>query len=39
MFFYVVIKNLNWEVLTNNVVTFKRRMELEMKNLNITGIH
>ena len=25
MFFYVVIKNLNWEVLTNNVVTFKRR--------------
>ena len=25
MFFCVVIKNLNWEILTKNVVTFKRR--------------
>ena len=24
MFFYVLIKNLNWEVFTKNLVTFKR---------------
>ena len=24
MFFSVIIKNLNWEVLTKNLVTFKR---------------
>ena len=24
MFFSVITKNLNWEILTNNLVTFKR---------------
>ena len=24
MFFYVIIKNLNWKVFTKNLVTFKR---------------
>ena len=24
MFFYVITKNSNWEILTKNVVTFKR---------------
>ena len=24
MFFFVITKNLNWEILTNNSVTFKR---------------
>ena len=25
MFFFVITKNLNWEILTKNSVTFKRR--------------
>ena len=32
MFFSVVTKNLNWKVLTKNLVTFKRWAELRMKN-------
>ena len=24
MFFYVITKNLNWEILTKNLITFKR---------------
>ena len=36
MFFSVITKNLNWEILTKNSVTFlKDGMGLRMKNLNI----
>ena len=37
MFFSVIAKNLNWEILTNNLVTFKRWDG--MKNFNIMGVH
>ena len=38
MFFSVVTKNSNWEILTKNLVTFlKDKMGLRMKNLNIFG--
>ena len=41
MFFSVITKNLNWEILANNLVTFNRtdRMGLRMKNFNIVGVH
>ena len=42
MFFSVITKNSNWEILTKNLVTFKRlkdRMGLRMKDFNIFGIH
>ena len=29
MFFFAIIKNLNWEILTKNLVTFKRRDEIK----------
>ena len=29
MFFSVIIKNLNWEILTKNLVTFKRWDEVK----------
>ena len=29
MFFSVIAKNLNWEILTKNSVTFKRRDEVK----------
>ena len=32
MFFSVITKNLNWEILTKNLVTFKRWDGLRMKN-------
>ena len=35
-------KNLNWEILTKNLVTFKRwdgMMGLMMKNFKIMGVH
>ena len=42
MFFSVTNKNLNWEIMTKNLVTFKLlkdEMKLRMKNLNIMGGH
>ena len=39
MFPSVITKNLNWEILTTNLVTFKRWMGLRMKNLIIMGVH
>ena len=39
MFFSVITKNLNWDILTKILVTFKRWMELRMKNSNIIGVH
>ena len=38
MFFCVITKNLNWEVLTVNLVTFKNGMELRMKNFIFMGV-
>ena len=38
MFFSVITKNLNWEILTKNLVTFKRWVGLRMKNFNIMGV-
>ena len=38
MFFSVITKNLIWEVLTKNFVTFKRWDGLRMKNFNIMGV-
>ena len=36
MFFSVLTKNLNWEILTKNLVTFKRwDGVLKMKNFNV----
>ena len=29
MFFYVITKNLNWEILTKNLVTFKKCGEVK----------
>ena len=39
MFLTVVTENLNWEILTKNLVTFKRWDEVRMKNFNIMGVH
>ena len=39
MFLSVLIENLNWEILTKNLVTFKRWEGLRMRNVNIVGIH
>ena len=38
-FFSVITKNLNWEVLTKNSVTFKRWDGMRMTNFNIMGVH
>ena len=32
-------KNLNWEISTKNLVTFKRWDGLMIKNFNIMGVH
>ena len=40
--FSVTNKNLNWEIITKNLVTFKflkNEMKLRMKNFNIIGVH
>ena len=39
MFFSVITKNLNWEILTKNLVTLKRWNGLRIKNFNIVGVH
>ena len=38
-FFFVITKNSNWEILPKNLVTFKDKMVLRMKNFNIFGVH
>ena len=40
--FSVTNKNLNWEIIIQNLVTFKLlkdEMNLRMKNFNIMGVH
>ena len=39
MFFSVITKNSNWEILTKNLVIFKDKMEWRIKNFNICGVH
>ena len=40
MFFSVITKNINWEILNKNLVTFKRWTGLGMKNFNFNmGVH
>ena len=42
MFFSVITKNLNWEILTKNLVNFKRwkdDMGSSMKSFDIMGVH
>ena len=39
MFFSIIIKNLKWEILIKNLITFDGGMGLKMKNLNIMGVH
>ena len=38
MFFFVMTKNLNWEISAKNLVTFKRWMGFIMKNFYM-GVH
>ena len=35
---FIYTKNLNWQILAKNLVTFKDRMELKMKNFNNMGV-
>ena len=35
MFFSVITKNLNWEILTKNLVTFKRWDEVKNEKFNM----
>ena len=35
----LITKNINWEILTKNLVTFKDGMGLRMKNFNIMLVH
>ena len=40
MFFYVITKNSNCEILSKNLVTFlKDKIGLRMENYNIFGVH
>ena len=39
MFFSVITKNLNWEILTKNIVTFKGWDGLRLKNFNNMQVH
>ena len=39
MFLYVITKNLNWEISTKNLVTFKRWDRVKDKNFNIMEVH
>ena len=34
-----ITKNLNWQILTKNLLLLKDRMGLKMKNVNIMGVH
>ena len=39
MFFSFITKNLNWDFLTKNLVTFKRWNRVMHKNYNIKEVH
>ena len=39
MFFSVITKNLSWNILTKNLVTFNSWMGLRMKNFSIKEVH
>ena len=39
MFFSAISKNLNWEILTKNLVTFKRWDGAKDENFNNMGVH
>ena len=39
MFLSVITKNLDWEILTKNLVTFKRWDGVIMKSFNIMRVH
>ena len=39
MFFSVATKNLNWEILTKNLVTFKRWVEIKDEKFSYYGVH
>ena len=39
MFFSVIAKNLNWKILTKNLVTFKRWGGIKDESFNIVGVH
>ena len=39
MFFSIITKNLNWGILTKNLVTFKRWDWVRMKNFNILEVN
>ena len=39
MFFPVITNNLNWEISTKNLVTFKRWDGVKEKNFNIMEVH
>ena len=39
MFFSAIPTNLNWEILTKNLISFKDGMGLSMKNFNIMEVH
>ena len=34
-----ITKNLNWQILTKNIFTFKRQYRLKIKNVNIMRVH
>ena len=37
-YFSVITKNSNWEILRKNLLTFKSKMVLRMKNFNILEV-
>ena len=39
MFFFVITKNLNWKILTKNLVACKRWDEVKDEKLNIMLVH
>ena len=39
MFLSLITKNLNWEILTKNLVTFKRWGGVKDENFNIMWVH
>ena len=39
MFFSIITKNSNWEILTKNLGTLKEKMGFMMKIFNIFGVH
>ena len=39
MFFLFLTKNINWEILTKNFVTFKTWDGVKDKKINIMGVH